>query len=170
MPVYGRPERRPSEERSRRRVDSSGCLVSHDARVHLPPPWSESSSPFPRFPPALLNTTSTFTRLTHIAVFYRRPINVRDHTHFPSPGLSNLTTLHALASPRPPLAQRTCECSFALPPLLPRTSFQLSPFIMSSFIPTLNVPTQRIVLSYLSKISERYADNKVCCSWRRCCW
>src|SRR6266581_1062145 len=76
MPVYGRPERRPSEERSRRR---DPLVVSHDARVHSPLPWSESSSPFSHFPPVLLDTTSTFTRLTHISVFYRRLINVRDH-------------------------------------------------------------------------------------------
>jgi hypothetical protein len=104
-------------DRARNAVVDGSLRLSRTTVVFIRHPLGVSLALlFPHFPPALLDTTSTLTRLTHTSVFYRRLINVRDHTPSPSPGLSNLTTLHAFASLRPPLAQRTRKRSFPLPP------------------------------------------------------
>ena len=139
------PERGLGAENAKAVLDG---FVSHNARVHSPhfPP-----------PPTLLDTTST------LHAFHTHPSFIADQSTFEimRTRLSHLTTLHALTSPCLPLAQRTCVfLRFATP--LPRPFFNFRHLLYPLSFRRSTFQPQRTVLSYLSKISERY---EVCCSW-----
>lgn len=160
----GRPEGRPSGERSRRRANST-LVASHDARVHSPLPWCKCSL-LPIFPPALLNTTRP-PRVSYPSLLSPTDQHSRLYAH-PSPPLQ-LDNLTRSRQPPSAFGPENCESLSALP----RTAAPRPPPFLSTLAvcyafclsDTQSSHFKRIVLSYLLKISERYADNKVCGSW-----
>jgi hypothetical protein len=130
-------------------VDGSTALVvSHNARVHSPD-----------FPPALLDTTST------LHAFHTHPSFIADQSTFEIMRTSRFLPLDNLTRSHQPLSASSPEnlcvfLRFATP--LPRPFFNFCHLLYPLSFRRSTFQPQRIVLSYLSKISERY---EVCCSW-----